>query len=42
MLLSQIILQIGNLRTTFFYNQVGYKYQVKSSKNSDFKVEEKI
>ena len=27
-----------NLRTTFFYNQVGYKYAVKSSEKTDFKV----
>ncbi|MCW0483584.1 ATP-binding protein [Gaoshiqia sediminis] len=27
-----------NLRTTFFYNQVGYKYEVKSSALADFKV----
>ena len=27
-----------NLRTTFFYNQVGYQNSVKSSKSSDFRV----
>ncbi len=27
-----------NLRTTFFYNQVGFKYVVKSSDKADFKV----
>ena len=30
-----------NLRTTFFYNQVGYKYEVKSSKIGDFKIDGK-
>ncbi len=29
------------LRQTFFYNQVGYKNQIKSSVNADFKVNEK-
>ena len=27
-----------NLRTTFFYNQVGYQHSVKSAKGSDFRV----
>ncbi len=27
-----------NLRTTFFYNQVGYQHTIKSSKKADFKV----
>lgn len=30
-----------NLRQTFFYNQVGYKYQLKSSPVADFLVDEK-
>jgi len=30
-----------NLRTTFFYNQVGYKYDVKHSDIADFKVDGK-
>lgn len=29
------------LRQTFFYNQVGYQHQIKSSGNADFKVENK-
>ncbi len=30
-----------NLRTTFFYNQVGYQYKVSSSKGMDFKVNDR-
>lgn len=30
-----------NLRTTFFYNQVGYKYNMKSSESADFIIEGK-
>jgi len=30
-----------NLRTTFFYNQVGYQHKITSSHNLDFKVAEK-
>ncbi len=30
-----------NLRTTFFYNQVGYQHKVSSSKGLDFKVDDK-
>lgn len=30
-----------NLRTTFFYNQVGYQHSVKSAKALDFRVDEK-
>ncbi|WP_372775499.1 AAA family ATPase [Mangrovibacterium sp.] len=30
-----------NLRTTFFYNQLSYKYKVKSSDKGDFKLESK-
>lgn len=29
------------LRQTFFYNQVGYKHQIKSSASADFKVDDK-
>ena len=30
-----------NLRTTFFYNQVGYEHKITSSKNLDFKVSDR-
>jgi hypothetical protein len=30
-----------NLRTTFFYNQVGYQHHIKSSDRADFKVNDK-
>ena len=31
-----------NLRQTFFYNQVGYKYQLRTSTKADFCVNEKL
>ncbi|VAW28997.1 ATPase, partial [hydrothermal vent metagenome] len=32
---------IGNVRETFFFNQLNYKLEVNSSKQSDFLVEDK-